>query len=104
MRKRVREPDQYAGLDKQGDGVKNSATKVESAGIDGRREKEVQDQMMQCDSCSAGDNRAKIAIGNQACQSNKEVHMHVGLPSMSPELKDKHRYVSHEGDCKNQAG
>jgi hypothetical protein len=104
MRERVREPDQYARLDKEDHRVENDAAKVGAAGIDCRREDEIQRQMMQRDRCRAGDNRPIVAISNQACQRRKEVHVHVDLPGMSRELEDQHRHAGHQGDGKDQAG
>ena len=80
----VRERDQNAGLDQQDHGMQHDAAEIGAAGIDRRRQQEVQRDMMQRDRNRRGDDRAVVAIGDRAGQRREEVHVHVDLPGMFP--------------------
>ncbi|WP_245311644.1 hypothetical protein [Bradyrhizobium pachyrhizi] len=102
--KRVREPDQHAGLDQQDQGVENDATEIGAAGIDRGRQDEIQRQVVQGNRQSAGDDRPIVAIGDEARQRGEEVHVHVDLPAVARELVDQHRHAGHQGHSNDQAG
>ena len=84
--------------------MKHDAAEIGAAGIDRRRQQEIQHQMMQRDRDGAGEDRPVVAIGDQKCQRGEEVHMHVDLPGMSGKLIGEHRNAAHQRDRKDQTG
>ena len=84
--------------------MKHHAAEIGATGIDGRRQQEIQRQMVQRHRDGAGEDRAIVAIGDQTRQRGEEVHMHIDLPGMSGKLIGEHRNAAHQRDSEGQAG
>ena len=84
--------------------MKHHAAEIGAAGIDRGRQQEIQRQMMHGNRDGAGEDRAVVAIGDQAGQRGEEVHVHIDLPGMPDKLIGEHRHPTHQRDGEGQAG
>ena len=77
-------PEEHAGLHDDDHGMQHHAAQVGTIRKNGRRQDEVQCEVVNGRGGRSNENGAPVAEGRQHGQCGKEIHMHVDLPRMAP--------------------